>query len=52
MKGENWVREGMERGCYGVLTDRSLARPPSERPNKQLTETQADTYTQLMDPYG
>jgi hypothetical protein len=34
--------------CYGVLTDRSLARLPSERPNKQLTETEAVTCTQPM----
>jgi hypothetical protein len=32
-----------------VLTDRSLAWLSSERPNKQLTETDADTYTQPMD---
>ena len=34
---------------YDVLTDRSLAWLSSERPNKQLTETEADTYTQPMD---
>jgi hypothetical protein len=28
--------------CYGVLTDRSLAWLSSERPNKQLAETEAD----------
>jgi hypothetical protein len=49
MESENWVRERMERACYGVLTDRSLAWLPSERPNKQLAEAEADTYTQLMD---
>ena len=32
-----------------MLTDRSLTWLPSERPNKQLTETDADTYTQPMD---
>ena len=31
------------------VTERSLARLPSERPNKQMTETEADTYTQTMD---
>ena len=32
-----------------MLTDRSLAWVPSERPNKQLMESEADTYTQPMD---
>jgi hypothetical protein len=32
-----------------VLTDRSLAWLPSERPNKQLKESDADIYTQPMD---
>jgi hypothetical protein len=35
--------------CYGVLTDRSLTWLPSERPSEQLTETDADTYTQPID---
>ena len=35
--------------CYGVLVDRSIAWLSSERPNKQLTETYLDTYTQPMD---
>ena len=35
--------------CCDVLTDRSLAWLPSEWSNKQLTETEADTYTQPMD---
>ena len=30
-------------GCYGVLTDRSLAWLSSERPNRKLTETDSDT---------
>jgi hypothetical protein len=37
--------------CYwycGVLADRSLAWLPSERPNKQLKESDADTSTQPM----
>jgi len=33
----------------GMLTDRSLAWLSSERPNKQLTETDPDSYTQAMD---
>ena len=32
-----------------VFSDRSLAWLPSERPNMQLTKTDADTYTQPMD---
>jgi hypothetical protein len=32
-----------------MLTDRSLAWLFSERPNKQLKESDADTYTQSMD---
>ena len=32
-----------------MLTDRSLAWLPSERPNKQLKESDADIYTQPMD---
>jgi hypothetical protein len=35
--------------CYGVLIDRSLAWMPSERPNKQLKESDTDTYNQPMD---
>jgi hypothetical protein len=39
--------------CYGVLIDRSLAWLSSERPNKQLTKTDADTYTHPVDrSYG
>ena len=34
---------------YGVLTDRSLEWLSSERPNKQLKESDADIYTQSMD---
>lgn len=34
--------------CYDVLTDRNIAS--SERTNKQLTETHADTYTQPIGP--
>jgi hypothetical protein len=37
-----WLR------CYGVLTYRSLAHLPSESPNKQLTETDTDTYSYPM----
>jgi hypothetical protein len=36
--------------CYDVLTDRSLAWLSSERPNKQLAET--DTYTQPLEWSG
>jgi hypothetical protein len=32
-----------------VLTDRGLAWLSSEGPNKQLKESDADTYTQTMD---
>ena len=32
--------------CYSVLTDRSLAWLPSERPTKQLVKTDADTPNQ------
>ena len=35
--------------CYGLLTDRRLAWLPSERPNKQLKESDADIYIQPMD---
>jgi hypothetical protein len=35
--------------CYGVPTDRNLTWLPSERPNKQLKELDADTSTQAMD---
>ena len=35
--------------CYSVLTDRSLAWQPSERPNKQLAKTDTGTYIQPMD---
>jgi hypothetical protein len=35
--------------CYGMLINRSLAWLPSERPNKQLRESDADIYTQPMD---
>jgi hypothetical protein len=31
--------------CYGVLTNRGLLWLPSERPNKQLKESDADVYT-------
>ena len=34
--------------CYAVLTDRSLAWLSSERPNKQLTETDIDTSSQAL----
>jgi hypothetical protein len=34
--------------CSGILIDRSLACLPSEMPKKQLTEINADTYTQPM----
>ena len=34
---------------YGVLTDRSLAWLSSERTNKQVKESDANTYTQTMD---
>ena len=55
--------ESSSRGCsktwhyywlYGVLTNRCLERLPSERPNKQLTETNADTYqsTEVLDQCG
>jgi hypothetical protein len=30
------------------VTDRSLSWLPSQRPNKQLTESDAETYTQPM----
>jgi hypothetical protein len=36
--------------CHGTLTERSLAWLSSERPNKQLTETDTDTYTQPLGP--
>lgn len=32
-----------------MLTDRSLALLPSERPYKQLNKSDADTYTQTME---
>ena len=35
--------------ALGMLTDRSLAWLPSERPNKQLKEADADIYIPLMD---
>jgi hypothetical protein len=35
--------------CCGVLADRSLAWLSSERPSKQLKESDADTSTQQMD---
>jgi hypothetical protein len=34
---------------YVVLTDRNLAWLSSEEPNKQLTETGAESYTQPLD---
>jgi hypothetical protein len=33
---------------YSLLTDKSLAWLPSEKPNKQLKEPDADSYTQPM----
>jgi hypothetical protein len=36
--------------CYDVLTDRSPAWLSSERPYQQLSETDADTYTQPGTP--
>jgi hypothetical protein len=35
--------------CSGWKTERSLTRLPSKRPNKQLTESEGDTYTQPME---
>ena len=35
--------------CYGVLTDRHQAWLASERLNKQMTETDAYTYTKPLD---
>jgi hypothetical protein len=34
--------------CYGVLIDRSLEWLPSERPSKQLKESDADIYTKWL----
>jgi hypothetical protein len=58
-RSNDWLKFGsISRGCskawhcywwYGVLTDRSLAWLPSKRPNKQLQESDTDTYTQPMD---
>jgi hypothetical protein len=51
-KEETWRKEVQWQGqigihhyywCYGLLTDRSLAWMPSERPNKQLKESDVDT---------
>jgi hypothetical protein len=35
--------------CYAVLSDRSLAWPSSERLYQQLTETDADAFSQTLD---
>ena len=35
-----------------MLTDRSLASLSSEMPIKQLTQTDADTWTEVRDPCG
>jgi hypothetical protein len=56
--GQNWdpvqgeVPRLITNTIYGMLTERSLAWLPSERPYKQLKESDADTYTQPMDPCG
>ena len=41
--------QGLTLLCYDMLTDRNLAWLSSERPNQQLTETEADTYTHRLD---
>jgi hypothetical protein len=35
--------------CYDMLADRSLAWLSYQRPDQQLTETEADTYKQPLD---
>ena len=56
MTGPNWYpsqgeaprRDTITDASFSVLIERSLAWLPSERPNKQLEESDADTYTHLM----
>jgi hypothetical protein len=50
----DWPTVGFERAprpdrCSDVLTDTSPAWLPSVRSEKQLTETNEDTYTQALD---
>jgi hypothetical protein len=49
LKGETKVSNAFSVVFKCKNQDRSLAWLSSEGPNKQLTETDADTYTQPMD---
>ena len=45
---QSWKKQMCFRTGYGVLTKRNLSCLPSERPNKQLKESDADICTQPM----
>ena len=56
MTGSTWDpshgiggQQGLTLLCCAVLTDGSMAWLSSEKSYKQLTETEADTYTQPLD---